>query len=211
MLSTSVSWVLRASQGVPDLCWVSPTLLSRWGPFLHRAGPLVSTLLRVPRVAPASLCSGPDLWVCNPQTRPSSPKIPSQTLPTRWSPGLYTRGPVPHQLPFLKPFLLPGPGGKNSFPPERGTHYGRQPFLSSGGFCLGWRLRAGGAFAGFQNWRTRHPPPKSLTSALMGAGSSGSSSSSSREDFCSPFLSPQGTPVAGSELAQLSAKCCHPK
>lgn len=29
--------------------------------------------------------------------------------------------------------------------------------------------------------------------------------------FLFPFLSPQGTPVAGSELAQLSAKCCHPK
>lgn len=28
LLSTSVSRVLRASQGVPDLCWVSPTLLS---------------------------------------------------------------------------------------------------------------------------------------------------------------------------------------
>lgn len=112
-----------------------------------------------PTLPPASVQAQP--LGCNPQTRPSPPRIPSPLFP----PGgalLPIGGPVPLLLSrSLRPApCLPSPGETVS--PPRGVHpwRGGQPLLSSQGFRFSWRLERvepRRSPVGFRNRPTHQP------------------------------------------------------
>lgn len=122
------------------------------------------TLCPYPTLPPASVQAQP--LGCNPQTRPSPPRIPSPLFP----PGgalLPTGGPVP-LLPscsLRQAPCLASPG--ESVSPPRGVHprQGGQLLLSSQGLCFSWRpgrAEPRRSPVGFQNQPAHQPSPGPL-------------------------------------------------
>lgn len=170
-----------------------------------------------PSAAP-STCSGPDLWAVTQQMPPAS-LYSDRLFPAGGALFLHV-GQSPSTFPSCRSRPPASPlCGEAVFPMARGAPLGGKDGLSS---LLGVSVSAGGwgcwtpeeASAGVQNQPAHQPSPSSV---LWSGGSRASQGflRAWRRFLCQPPgsqpLSPQGTPVAGSQAAQLWAKCCHSK